>query len=167
MTFLDIETPVKEHNPVDMIEQMADLNEWAFERIGDDEIAISVAGSWTDYQLSFTWRDDLEALHLACVFDLKTPQRRRAEMARLLALVNEQLWLGHFDLWADEGAILYRHGVLLSDGATLNPAQCEALIKAATEACERYYQAFQFVVWAGKTAEEALETVLFETLGEA
>ncbi|MGV8841182.1 MAG: YbjN domain-containing protein, partial [Bauldia sp.] len=35
------------------------------------------------------------------------------------------------------------------------------------EACERYYQAFQFVVWAGKTAAEALATVMFETVGEA
>ena len=30
-------------------------------------------------------------------------------------------------------------------------------LKAALEACERYYQAFQFVVWAGKAAQEALK----------
>ena len=37
----------------------------------------------------------------------------------------------------------------------------------AIESCERYFQAFQFVVWAGKDAVEALEGVLFETVGEA
>ncbi len=40
-------------------------------------------------------------------------------------------------------------------------------MKIAVEACERYYQAFQFVVWAGKTAAEALDTAMFETAGEA
>ena len=42
-----------------------------------------------------------------------------------------------------------------------------ALIKAAIDACERYFQAFQFVVWAGKTAKEGLEGSLLETVGEA
>ena len=34
-------------------------------------------------------------------------------------------------------------------------------------ACERYFQAFNFVLWAGKSAREALTTALFETVGEA
>ena len=52
-------------------------------------------------------------------------------------------------------------------GSVATSAQCEAMLHAALEACERYYQAFQFVVWAGKSASEALESVLFETVGEA
>ena len=40
-------------------------------------------------------------------------------------------------------------------------------LAAALEACERYYQAFQFVVWAGKSASEALDAILFETSGAA
>ena len=42
------------------------------------------------------------------------------------------------------------------NGALATDGQCEALFKAALEACERYYQAFQFVVWAGKDSREAL-----------
>ena len=38
----------REAHPVDVIEQVANANEWSFERAGDDEIAISVAGNWTD-----------------------------------------------------------------------------------------------------------------------
>jgi hypothetical protein len=37
----------------------------------------------------------------------------------------------------------------------------------ALDACERYFQAFQFVLWAGKSAGEALDAVLFETAGRA
>ena len=89
------------------------------------------------------------------------------EVVRLLSAVNEQMWIGHFDLWDQEGVVMYRQALLLSGGADPNNAQVERLLVTAIEACERYYQAFQFVVWAGKSATEALEAVLFETAGEA
>ena len=41
------------------------------------------------------------------------------------------------------------------------------MIKAAIDACERYFQAFQFVVWSGTSAREALASALFETHGNA
>ena len=62
---------------------------------------------------------------------------------------------------------MFLHALLLADGAEPTHGQCEILLKAAVDACERYYQAFQFVLWAGKTAKEAIEGVLFVTEGEA
>jgi len=166
MALIDVDADRQAH-PVDMIERIATLNDWSFDRTGDDEITISVDGSWSDYHVSLTWMGELESLHLACAFDLKVPDRRRAEVHHLLTLVNEQLWLGHFDLWSDEGVVAYRHTLLLAGGAEASAAQCEALLEAALEACERHYQAFQFVIWAGKSAKEAMEVVAFETVGQA
>ncbi len=154
-------------NPVDTIEHLASVNDWSFERSGEDEITISVAGQWSDYHVSISWMDELEALHLACAFDLKVPETRRPEILKLVNTINEQMWIGHFDLWSDEGVVMYRHALLLAGGAGATDRQCEALLQAALEACERHYQAFQFVVWAGKSAREALDAVLFETAGEA
>ena len=166
MTHIDIDQD-RQSNPVDTIEHIAALNDWIFARAGDDEITISVAGGWSEYHVSFSWMEDREAIHLACGFDLKVPEPRRLEVMRLLSAVNEQLWIGHFDLWREEGVILYRQALLLSGGVEPNSSQVERLLHAAIEACERYFQAFQFVVWAGQTAPEALEGVLFETVGEA
>ena len=45
--------------------------------------------------------------------------------------------------------------------------QCEAVLSTALDACERYYPAFQFVVWAGKTARQALDAAMFNTVGHA
>ncbi|MEM8812372.1 MAG: YbjN domain-containing protein [Pseudomonadota bacterium] len=154
-------------NPVDVIEDVAGIRDWSFERSGDDEITISSGGTWCDYHVSFSWMDDLEALHLACAFDLKVPEPRRTEVTRLLALVNEQLWLGHFDLWSGESVVIFRESLFLAGGAEVTAQQIEGLLANAIDACDRYYQAFQFVVWAGKPAAEALETVLFETAGHA
>ena len=94
--------------------------------------------------------DEIEALHLACAFDLKVPERRRAEVLALIALINEQLWVGHFDLWTKDGMVMFRHALVLAGGVEVAGRQCEALLDAALDACERYFQAFQFVVWAGK-----------------
>lgn len=153
-------------NPIDLVEQVANAHDWAADRSSDDELTLIVAGSWTDYHVSLNWRDDLETLHLACAFDFRVPDNRLGEIYRLVAQINEQLWIGHFDLWTQEGLIMYRQALMLN-GASGTPRQCEALLKAALEACERYYQAFQFVVWAGKESREALVSTMFETEGRA
>ena len=166
MSLIDIEI-VPVGNPVDLVEQIAASRDWSFERSGDDEITVSVIGSWCDYNISLSWMGELEALHLACAFDFKIGERRKAEIMQLLTLVNEQLWLGHFDLWQAEGVIMYRNALLLSERAEVGSGQLEALLGAAVDSCERYYQAFQFVLWAGEAPGEALSAVLFETRGEA
>jgi hypothetical protein len=153
-------------NPIDLVEQVAAAHDWATDRNSDDELTLIVAGSWTDYHVSLNWRDDLETLHLACAFDFRVPDNRLNEIYRLIAQINEQLWIGHFDLWTQEGLIMYRQALLLN-GSVASPRQCEALLKASLEACERYYQAFQFVVWAGKESREALVSTMFETEGRA
>ncbi len=115
----------------------------------------------------FTWLSDLEALHVGCAFDLKVPERRRVEIQTLVAMINEQLWIGHFDLWNKESVVMFRHALLMAGGADPDGRQCEAILKMAITACDRYFQAFQFVLWAGKSAREALDGAMFETQGEA
>ena len=166
MSQLDIITDSRT-NPLSVVEEIASTHDWTFERQGDDEITIVARGQWTDYQLSFTWMGEIDALHLACAFDMKVPEARREEVRRLIAAINEQLWIGHFDLWPSTGTIMFRQALLLPDGLTASPSQCELMLDGALHACERYYPALQFVVWAGKTAQEAMSAAMFETAGEA
>jgi len=101
-------------NPLEVVERVASSNDWSFERAGEDEITILVRGKWTDYQVSFTWMFDIEALHLACAFELKVPERWRVQVQQLISLINEQMWVGHFDLWNADGIVMYRHALLLA-----------------------------------------------------
>jgi hypothetical protein len=154
-------------NPVEVVEHMATTHEWSFERASDDEIAILVRGKWIDYRLSFTWMSDIEALHVGCAFELKVPERNQAEVQKLIAMINAMLWVGHFDLWPEDGLVMYRHALVLAGGVEASNRQCEAMLSAALEACEQYFPAFQFVVWAGEGAREALLAATFETAGQA
>jgi hypothetical protein len=155
------------NSPLDVVEHMASGNNWPFERSGEDEIALVVTGKWTNYNVSFTWMGDIEALHLACAFDMRVPESRLTEMQQLIAMINEQLWIGHFDVWTQNGVVMFRHALLLAGGVAASDRQCEALLATALDTSERYYPAFQFVLWAGKTARAAMDCALFETSGEA
>jgi hypothetical protein len=154
-------------NPLDVVERMASGRDWAFERASDDEITLMINGRWSDYHVSFTWMPDIEALHLACAFDLKVPERRHGDVQQLVSLINEQMWVGHFDLWTKDGLVMFRHAIVLAGTIEPSGRQYEAVLSTALEACERYFPAFQFVLWAGKGAREALDAAMFETAGEA
>jgi hypothetical protein len=153
--------------PLEVVERMAAANHWPFERAGEDEIALNVTGRWTNYQISFTWMSDIEALHVACAFDMKVPDPRLAEVLSLVASINEQMWIGHFDVWLANGVVMFRHALVLAGGVAASDRQCEAVLGSALDSCERYFPAFQFVVWAGKSAREAMDAAMFETSGEA
>ncbi len=165
MTQLHFDIDRTEH-PLDVVERLAAIRDWIFDRAETDEMSVSVVGRWTEYHVAFTWIADMEAVHSPAHSTSKC-RRRRKEVLQLISLINEQLWVGHFDLWSSENVVMFRHALLLAGGAEPTDGQCEMLLKAAIDACERYYQAFQFVLWAGKSAREALDAVLFETQGEA
>ena len=156
-----------QEHPLDKVEKLAASHNWLVERAADDEINMVVEGTWIDLHRCLNWRDDIEGLHMACTFDLKVPSPRREEVRRVTALINEQLYFGHFDIWPSEGTLMFRNGLLLTGGARATNAQYEALISLALETSERYFPVFQFVIWAGKTAEQAMQLSLLETLGEA
>ncbi|MGH6782349.1 MAG: YbjN domain-containing protein, partial [Sphingomonadaceae bacterium] len=83
--------------------------------------------------------------------------------------INEQLWIGHFEMWASSGMLLFRHATLLENGqeSVLTIEQAETLVEAAIDECERFYPVFQFVLWADKNPQEAIAAALIETQGEA
>ena len=74
---------------------------------------VEISGRWCDYRLYFLWQEELSALHFSCGFDMKVPKRRRGPFYELLALANERLWLGHFDLAAGDTSPAFRYAVLL------------------------------------------------------
>ena len=153
-------------NPIDVLHAVAIENGWPFEEHGGDEIILSMRGKYADYRVFFTWMQPLEVFHVACVFDLNVPEPRRAELQRLVACINEQLWFGHFDLWTPDGTVLFRQALLLVGGVTASAHQCEVLLGTALDSCERYYPAFQWVL-IDRSANDAIAAVSIEAAGQA
>ena len=42
-----------------------------------------------------------------------TDDERRVAIYEAIGLINEQLWIGHFELWSSSGIVLYRHAAMI------------------------------------------------------
>lgn len=153
-------------HPLDLIEETIALRDWVQERTARNELLAEVTGRWCDYHLVFHWTDDLGALQMTCAFDMRTPPDRRAAVHELLALLNDRLGIGHFDIGASDGLPAYRHALLLR-GCALSAEQIEDLLDIALHEVDRFYPAFQYVVWGDRAPVDAMAAVVFETVGEA
>lgn len=153
--------------PLDMLSALFEARGWNHEIVSEEEVTAEFKGSWTSYQIRAIWREEDNALQLLVMPDITVPTDKRNSIYTALGLINEQLWLGHFDLWSSNGLLLFRHGSLLPPSGMLNVDQAQTIIDVALDECERFYPVFQFIIWGGKSPEEALAAALIETHGEA
>ena len=154
-------------NPLDLLEELVSASNWTFDRPSDAELAIQIAGKWTDYHIWSVWHEDLRAMYFACHFDCRVPEAKRAWIQDLIAMFNATLWLGHFDLSHEDGAVIYRHTVPLRGTQGVSVEQLEDLMDTAIVECERFYPAMQLVVWGGQRASQAMAVATLEPLGTA
>ncbi len=154
------------YNPLDLAELVIMDRDWVFDRPGDGELIAEASGAWCNYRIWFTWQEDSGGLTLSCALDSKLPKQSVNKVHSLLALVNEKLWLGHFDINSEDGSVVFRHSLLLSEGVGTSAEHLQQLLDIAINECDRFYPAFQSVVWGGKTAQDALAIAMFETIAE-
>ena len=157
----------QEQAPVDMLVALFEARGWPYELIGEDELSGEVQGGWAKYQVRAIWRREDNVLQLLCLPEVRVPDAKRTTMFELLSLVNEQIWLGHFDIWSSGSVLLFRHGLMLGDDGLLSVQQAQSAVEAAVEECDRFYPAFQFVLWGERDAHEALAAALVDAAGEA
>ena len=154
-------------HPIDIVETLAERREWEFDRVGDDQIAMALEGAWRTYSLSLAWNAQDETLRLFCTFEMQPPEEKLAELAILLDKANDLIWTGCFNLWPDQGLMVFRYGLTLAGDAAPTPEQIDAMLRGAVMAAERFYPAFQLVAWGDDDAETALEIAMAEAVGRA
>ena len=156
-----------EPNPLDLMEEVAISHEWSIDRSGPRDLSLSTEGHWCNYRIFLTLHPDVRALLYACAYELRVPEHLRSAVAELVAMVNERLIIGHFDLWIEDGLVVFRHSLLLRGISAASVEQLEDMVDISFNECERFYPAFQYVVWGGKTPAEAVDAAILETCGEA
>ncbi|WP_394270166.1 YbjN domain-containing protein [Qipengyuania sp.] len=156
----------QEAEPLAMLRALFKARDWPCSD-SQDELSGEIQGSWAKYHLRAIWRRGDQVLQLLCLPDIRVNGEKRAAAYELLSMVNEQTWLGHFDMWSSSGVLLYRSGTLLGEGGMLGLGQAQSLVEIAVEECDRFYPAFQFVLWGDKTPAEALDAAMVDAAGEA
>ena len=154
-------------DPLDVIEHVLSAENLAFDRTEDGDLAFTLAGDWKDYELWFAWRPEADCLQLCLSMDIRAKKPRRTAAYELLSLINQRVWLGHFEVWTDEGEVVFRHAMALPTGERPTLAQAASMIDAAVEAADRFYPAFDFLINGGKAPADAIAACMFETVGQA
>lgn len=153
--------------PVEMLAALFEARGWPCEITPQGEISSEVQGSWTNYQLRAIWRGEDNVLQLMCFPDIHLSEGKQAKTYELLGLINEQMWVGHFDIWSKGDVLLYRHGAMLGAEGLLSLDQAQSIVEIAIDECDRFYPAFQFVIWGDKAPQDALDSALVDAVGEA
>ena len=154
-------------NPIDVVEEVIYSKKWTFSRADDYELVAEIASKWCQYRFYFTWSEQIRAISLTVTFDLKFPHAKIKDAHELLALINEKLWIGHFDITSRNGIPAYRHTVLSFPEDEVLHHQLENLVDIAIYECEKFYPAFQLVLFEDSEPSKALAISTFDTIGVA
>jgi len=154
-------------HPIDIVETLAERHEWDFDRVADDQIAMAIEGSWRTYSLTLALSGHDETLRMICAFDLEPDPDRLPALYHVMERANDKIWSGAFTLWREQKLMVYRYGLVLAGGASASPEQIIDMVSVAVSACERFFPAFQLVLWNDEAPEKALEIAMTEAYGRA
>ncbi len=154
-------------HPIDIVEHIAEHHDWDFDRIHDDQIAMAVEGQWRTYSITLAWSAYDETLRLICTFEMQPPENKTPALLETLNQVNDQCWAGAFTWWESHQLMVYRYGLVLAGGQIASPDQIDTMISAAVLSAERYYPAFQLVVWGDQSPKDAMQVAIAEAYGRA
>lgn len=154
-------------HPIDIVEHLAEHHEWDFDRIADDQIAMAVEGQWRTYSITLAWSPSDETLRMVCTFEMEPPDDKLPALYEVLNHANDQCWAGAFTYWEEQKLMVYRYGLVMSGAQGVSPEQVDTLIGAAVVNAERFYPAFQLVVWGGRPARDAMQVAIAEAYGRA
>lgn len=164
MTDMDVFEDVS--NPLDSVEEILFANDWAFDRMNEDELRVQITGDAAEYSLYFSWHEDLSAIQFSCDIDISFPKAALDMAAKTLTAINGSLWLGHFDIDDANNAPRFRHTSLLK-GMTYSSGadHIEDLMDIALQECERYYPVFHLLSRSDPLKEMDLGLALMENAG--
>ena len=84
-----------------------------------------------------------------------------------MAKINEKLWIGHFDITSKNGIPAFRHTFFEPNESKILYNQLEEIVDIAIYECEKYYPAFQLILFDEVSTQEAIEICSIETIGNA
>jgi hypothetical protein len=148
------------YNPIDSIEYILGRDNIICERRKEMELVAEIHGKWDNMLIFFAYEEHMRCLHLSCLLNIGTAAVDRSKMFELLALLNENLWLGHFSYWSEQKMPIFKHSLILQDDEELFVHKIGQIIELAIMECERVYPIFNAVMKQNIEPSEALHAGL-------
>ena len=68
-------------------------------------------------------------------------------LCNLINIINRQLCFGHFELWMEDGWIIFRNSIFAKYEKASLQDQISQIFSLSISECEKYYPAFQFLLF--------------------
>jgi len=144
------------YNPLDTIEYLFSRDSVSCERRKINELVAEVQGKWDNMLIFFAFEEHMRCLHISCLLNIETATVDRSKMFELLALLNENLWLGHFAYWSEQKMPIFKHSIILQDQEELFADKIGKIIELSIMECERVYPIFNAVMRQNVSPVQAL-----------
>lgn len=155
-------------NPLDSVEEMLIGQDWAFDRTNEEELTVNVTGKRGDYKMTFIWQEEFNAMQFFCEYDYTIPEERATLANKILRAVNEDLWLGHFDIPKATHAPCFRHTSLFRGWTQSSGAEhVEDLVDIAIAESDRFQSVFRMLTNKSSMDDSLLDFILSDSAGEA
>jgi len=157
-----------DNNPIDMVAELAEAKGWTFSRYDDTAIQLALPGQKAKFDVNMEWQEEFSALLIACSLPLEITEANYEMAALALEKINQNLWLGHFDMSNKGKYPTFRHTLLLRMIPTGIAVDLVAdIFEIAMAECNRFYTTFQLAQAGDVRLHEDLSAAVFETIGEA
>ena len=123
------------YNPIDTIEGIFSRDNVSFDRRKDNELVAEVLGKWDNMLIFFAYEEHLRCLHISCLLNTEASAVDRGKMFELLAMLNENLWLGHFSYWSEQKMPIFKHSLILQDNEELFTHKISKIIELSIMEC--------------------------------
>lgn len=154
-------------NPIDLVENIFLSKSFELERRNTNEIVVEVQGKWSNMLLFFAWEASMQCMHISCLMDIENKIENRSKIFELLALINEELWVGHFSYWTEQNTPVFKHSIFMHQNEETFEERLSQIIDIAINECERMYPIFKVVLTKGMEPRQALYPMMMETVGQA
>lgn len=165
---LDIIEDETEVSPIDTVEDVLSANNWRFNRLNDDELLVDITGKTGSYKLFFIWQEDMSALQFCAQLDQEVEHNNFPTAQKAILKLNEDLWMGHFDLPLATNKPSFRHTALLPRASRAQMMEViENLVDVSLAQCERHYPLFALLSSANDLDDQVLSLAVMDTVGES
>lgn len=155
------------YNPIDTVESIFTRRAYELDRRSDSEVVVEVQGKWNNMLLFFAWEENMHCLHMSCLMDIQSAIEDRSKIFELLAMANEELWVGHFSYWTEQKMPVFKHALIINDNEAEFERKIAQLTDIAVKECERMYPIFNVVLTKGMNPRQAMYPMTMETIGRA
>ena len=133
------------NNPIDDVECVFRKSN-AVERRSSTEVVVEINGKWDDMLLFFAWEEKMNCLHISCLINLQPQNVEMPKIFELLALMNEDLWVGYFSYWEEMRMPVFKHSLFINDDEFDLNNKLSNIVNIAITECERAYPIFHAVL---------------------